>query len=350
MAIPKPNIATAAKTATTSAAVNDKLLAGAVASQSAIGSSINTAKLANLTDNIKSEVASLQNVPQQIQGSIRNGIGTSPTKSFSTAGADATFNAINGALTPKFNTGRIGQKSDGGNGSSFDASKEIAAEQRQLLIGFAKDTANDLLVGAGVLGALAVSGAVSPAIGAAGVMFASGAWLGARFSEAYMEVNPMNDTSSTPFQLIVTPGGIFGTIHIKSKPGNSTPTGLDQDVITGVFLTDNEAKSFSDNLYKAQGGQKGTPDPLTQGGGSVVIDLNHLAFLAQGGGAAGPIEGGSRFPLDGSPLVGSGSISPGTGSGFPGGIPGVPTVFAGSIATAGMANFSLALNASVAHL
>ena len=135
-----PNTATASKTATTSAAVNAKLLAGAVASQSAIASSINTAKLANLTDNIKSEVASLQNVPQQIQGSIRNGIGTNPTKSFSSAGADATFNAINGALTPKFNTGSIGQKSDGGNGSSFDASKEIAAEQRQLLIGFAKDT------------------------------------------------------------------------------------------------------------------------------------------------------------------------------------------------------------------
>ena len=159
----------------------------------------------------------------------------------------------------------------------------------------------------------------------------------------------MNNTSSTPFQLIVTPGGIFGTIQIKSKPGNSTPTGLDQDVITGVFLTANEAKSFSDNLYKAQGGQKGTPDPLTNGGG-VVVDLKQLDLLAQGGGAAGPIEGGSRFPVDGSPLVGSGSSSPGTGSGFPGGFPGVPTVFAGSIATAGMANFSLALNASVAHL
>ena len=168
--------------------------------------------------------------------------------------------------------------------------------------------------------------------------------------------NPLEDTSSTPFQLVATRGGFIGRIQVKSQPGNSTPTGLDQDVITGVFLTANEAKAFNDNLFKALGGQKSTPDPLTDGGAAIItkFDLDQLGLLARGGGAAGPIEGGTPFPIGSSPLVGSGSTSGstndtsliGAGGVNPGLAPGIP----GSFAAAGLANLGLAISASVGNL
>jgi hypothetical protein len=346
----------------TTTSLTNQLIAGKrlTASHSAIGSNINPARLKNLSENIRTEVAGLQNLSSRIQGNLRNGVGLNGSKSFSSIGGNATLNALNGALKPKLNTGNNGQKSEEKGGSSYDASEDIAADQAQQFSGLMKDTANDVLAGAAALGAIAATSTALPALGvAAAVMTAvgAGAYLGARLGEVYKEVNPLNDnTSSSPFQLKVTPGGFSGSIQVKARPGNATPTGLDQDVVTGVFLTANEAKAFHDTLLKAAGGHKSTPDPLTDGGGMFVsrFDLRELALLDQGGGAAGPKEGGTSFPMGGSPLVGSVS-SGGSNShdsaliGFGGVHPTLAHGLTGS-SMAGMATVGLAVQAAIAHL
>jgi len=212
-----------------------------------------------------------------------------------------------------------------GSGLVSDAADDINNDVRQLKVGFLKDTANDILVGAGVAGTLAgvaTLAAAAPALpfvagaGLAMAVVGSGAYLGARIAETYFSTpNPENTGSNinilTQSLLNQLNAANAGKPVSQGGSGDITPVtnaGMD-GVVRNGSIASNQASLQGQNLF----GQPVNPAVDNNSGGNKGINSfrgSSGAGVINPGQEAGSPGGDARFQQDPARVFGGSTPAP----------------------------------------